>query len=193
MATHQAMMTAMSVFRDRPTESAATGRNPRDMIIPTQTVILASIGFLQAHDPQTSAQVHASRDPDWMKNRELSELERLPWDAAFADLRRLETNDDSAQSLLMQPLWLTPAPPQVRDDWTRLSARLLARADEHWGVWTDWYEARLAGGAQVSEEIEVARVSLPEEDWDRGPAFANARILALAGTVMPGADQSGSP
>src|ERR1700730_2323182 len=44
-----------------------------------------------------------------------------------------------------------------------LSARLRARGDEHWAVWIDWYEAWLAGGGELSEKDEIARVSPPNE------------------------------
>jgi len=48
----------------------------------------------------------------------------------------------------------------VAGDWKRLAARLLERRDEHWQVWVDWYEARLAGHVNFSEAGEIARVSL---------------------------------
>ena len=41
--------------------------------------------------------------------------------------------------------------------------RACARGDEHWAVWIDWYEAQLAGGGELSEKDEIARVSLPNE------------------------------
>jgi hypothetical protein len=49
------------------------------------------------------------------------------------------------QAMLAQPPWIALAPPYVQEDWHQLSARLRARAAEHWEVWIDWYEARLAG------------------------------------------------
>jgi hypothetical protein len=82
-------------------------------------------------------------------------------------------------SLHAQPLWLTPAPQYVGDEWRNLSARLHARGDEHWAAWIDWYEPRLAGGGEFSEKEEFARVSLPNEAWAQGPGFANASISRL--------------
>jgi hypothetical protein len=64
-------------------------------------------------------------------------------------------------------------------DWKQLSARLLRR-EEHWDVWTGWYEARLTGHSDLSEEDEIARVSLPNEVWNKGAAAANASLLRLA-------------
>ena len=117
---------------------------------------------MTAYDPQANEQFHASRDPQTIANRELSGAERVIWDAAWEDVRRLE-NADNAQPLLAQPLWLTFAPQYAGDDWRNLSARLRARGDEHWAVWIDWYEAWLAGGGELSEKDEIARVSLPNE------------------------------
>jgi hypothetical protein len=57
--------------------------------------------------------------------------------------------------------------------------RACARGDEHWAVWIDWYEARLAGGGELSEKDEIARVSLPNEAWAQGPEFANPSISRL--------------
>jgi hypothetical protein len=46
-------------------------------------------------------------------------------------------------------------------------------------VWIDWYEARLTGAVSVSENEEIARVSLPEEIWAQGAAVANVSISNL--------------
>jgi hypothetical protein len=65
------------------------------------------------------------------------------------------------------------------NDWRNLSTRLRGRADEHWALWIDWYEARLAGGGEPSEKNEIGRVSLPNKTWAQGPEFANASISRL--------------
>jgi hypothetical protein len=74
-------------------------------------------------------------------------------------------------ALLTQPLWIAPAPLYAQADWKQLSARLLTR-EEHWHVSTGWYEARLAGRFDLPEEDEIARVSLPNEVWNKGAAAA---------------------
>jgi hypothetical protein len=176
------MMAAISVFSHRPPQSSIDESLHREVAArsASQATTVAAAGFMNAYDPQAAEQFHASRGPHWIKNRELSEAERAIWAAAWEDVRRLENGGDT-QSLLMQPLWLTPLAQYVGDDWRNLSARLLGRSDEHWGVWTDWYEARLAGGGDLSERNEIARVSLPNEVWARGAADVNASISGFVG------------
>ncbi len=55
---------------------------------------------------------------------------------------------------------------------------ILFAAKEDWDVWIDWYEARLRGDP-ADEDLEIARVTLPEELWEQGPAVVNARIKEL--------------
>jgi hypothetical protein len=177
-AAHSAMMAAISVFHDGRwfNEIQLRAQSARTASL---TVAIVSHGFMGAYDPQATERFHQSRDPNWIKERELTEAERVIWDAAWEDIRQLESNDDNTQSLLMQPLWLIPAPQNVRDDWQNLAARLFQHANEHWNVWIDWFEARLAGRAELSETDEIARVSLPNEIWTRGPPVANARLSGL--------------
>ena len=61
-----------------------------------------------------------------------------------------------------------------------MKSALLA-ADQGWEVWTDWYEARLAGDAArpPNEALEVARATIPDEIWKQGPAAVNAEIKRL--------------
>jgi hypothetical protein len=179
-AAHAAMMAAISVFSHRPPQSTIDEGRHREMAARSaaQATTIAALGFMTAYDPQATEQFHGSRDPQTIANRELSGAERVLWDAAWEDVRRLE-NADNAQSLLAQPLWLAPVPQFVGDEWRNLSERLRARGDEHWAVWIDWYEARLAAGGELSEKDEIARVSLPDEAWAQGPEFANASISRL--------------
>ena len=66
-----------------------------------------------------------------------------------------------------------------------MKTRLLAREGEHWKVWTKWYDARLDPSHHIpcysppDLELEEARVLLPDELWEQGPAAVNARIKAL--------------
>ncbi len=48
----------------------------------------------------------------------------------------------------------------------------------NWEVWTAWYEARLKGSSGM-EDLEIARLALPEEIWMQGPKVANAEIKRL--------------
>ena len=62
--------------------------------------------------------------------------------------------------------------------------RLLLTQDQSWQVWTDWYDDILRGADHpdsrpLIEELEVARVLIPDDDWDKGPAHVNALIAEL--------------
>ena len=108
-------------------------------------------------------------------------------DRAFVDLGR------SGAELIGLPLWPKGAPNLAADDWQALKAALLG-ADEGWGVWTDWYEARLAGDADhpLNEALEIARATIPDEVWGQGPAVVNAEIKRLdRGTSEPATTPSG--
>ena len=74
------------------------------------------------------------------------------------------------------PLWPDGAPRWAIEAWRTLKSALLA-ADQGWEVWTDWYEARLAGDAARSpnEALEVARATIPDEIWKQGPAVGECR------------------
>ncbi len=73
----------------------------------------------------------------------------------------------------------------MRKQWKGLTNRLRQRKDEHWEVWTNWYEARLDPSRHIPcyspliPELERKRVLLPEEVWKAGPARANAEIKRL--------------
>lgn len=54
---------------------------------------------------------------------------------------------------------------------------LISRDD--WDVWTDWYDARLAGRSPWRQSIEFARATLPDSLWEQGPKAVNAEIKRL--------------
>jgi hypothetical protein len=95
-------------------------------------------------------------------------------DAALIDSGR------SAAELAGTPLWPNGAPDWASDAWRTFKSDLLA-ADQNWDVWIDWYEARLAGDAAnpPNEALEVARATIPDEVWKRGPVAVNAEIKRL--------------
>lgn len=93
---------------------------------------------------------------------------------------RGETQEERAAlagKLSLQPLWPDDAPSEIREAWVQLRAMLLAR-DEDWAVWTDWYEACVAG-LPADPDLEVKRVTLPEDAWDEGAKAVNAAIRRL--------------
>jgi hypothetical protein len=101
------------------------------------------------------------------------------WEEVQADLGWAEGLDpdaleaDGKQS--RRPLWLRGQPDWVRDAWR--SFRGEATLARRWDVWIDWYEQRLRGGSR-GEEYELVFASVPQEEWDKGPAAANAWIRA---------------
>jgi hypothetical protein len=74
------------------------------------------------------------------------------------------------------PLWPNGSPNWASDSWRQLKIALLG-AGEGWEVWTDWYEARLAGDAAQppNEALEIARAMIPDEIWEQGPASLTPR------------------
>ena len=57
---------------------------------------------------------------------------------------------------------------------------MLLALDEDWEVWTAWYEDRLYGATRpLIEELELARVLIPNEDWDKGAKHVNGLIAEL--------------
>ncbi|MEM6440368.1 MAG: hypothetical protein AAF763_11835 [Pseudomonadota bacterium] len=59
--------------------------------------------------------------------------------------------------------------------WASLRVHLRQRGDEHWHVWTDWYDARLRGDP-IDWELERARLQ-PPKVWDAGAKVLNEAIL----------------
>ncbi len=86
----------------------------------------------------------------------------------------------SAAALAATPLWHSTTPNWAAENWGRFKAALLA-ATESWEVWTDWYDARLAGdaGRLPIESLEIARATIPEDIWNDGPAALNTEIKRL--------------
>ncbi|MEP3303034.1 MAG: hypothetical protein ABJO05_13795 [Roseibium sp.] len=98
----------------------------------------------------------------------------------------------SVASLAGTPLWHDQGTPhEIARSWNRLREALLAR-DEGWDVWTDWYDDRLQG-RPANPDLEVARVTLPEELWEEGPAAVNARIRELIEEYEPPEEPKGEP
>jgi hypothetical protein len=94
----------------------------------------------------------------------------------------------SSIDLVRSPLWANGAPEWATEAWQTLKFALLG-GDEGWEVWTDWYEARLAGdaGHPPNEALEIARATIPDEVWKQGPAVVNAEIRWLTAQHEGGA------
>ena len=71
------------------------------------------------------------------------------------------------------PLWAGDRPQWAARAWADL--KICLPEDQDWDVWIDWYEERLRGGSR-GKEYEFVFANVPQEEWDRGPAAANAWI-----------------
>ena len=97
----------------------------------------------------------------------------IVWRAIRSDIDSILSRGAEPTSDL--PLWPSGAPERASNAWTRLCAVL--PGDQDWEVWFDWYEERLRGGSR-GEDYEFVFASVPQEEWDKGPAAANAWIKA---------------
>ena len=109
----------------------------------------------------------------------------IAWNAVEIDSNSLANNDLATLKLLQSPLWPEGIPDFIIKLWNSMQTRLLAREGEHWEVWTNWYDARLDPSRRIpcysppDLKLEEARVLLPDELWEQGPAAVNARIREL--------------
>jgi hypothetical protein len=78
----------------------------------------------------------------------------------------------AAAEVVTMPLW--SASPEL-GPWTAVKAALSTGGD--WDVWIDWYDERLRGGSR-GEDYELVFASVPDGEWAKGPAAANAWIKA---------------
>lgn len=121
------------------------------------------------------------------------------WQSITADATELVLTGRPA-TLAGQPLWRDSASETIGEAWNDLKADLLGQGT-YWTVWTEWYEARLAGKQVRRKDVETFRVTLDdaaaegmfpdrtraewdevlrehEADWKKGPAHVNALIKA---------------
>jgi hypothetical protein len=85
----------------------------------------------------------------------------------------IELSGNGVVVLADRPLWSVDQPDWVADSWAKLRANL--PEGEDWQIWIDWYEERLRGGSR-GEAYEFVFASVPQEEWEKGPAVANAWI-----------------
>ena len=144
------------------------------------TALSWAAGKYPTHGPEVSAVADAAA----VAARAAADAARAVRVAAFADATFADAAliyfGHSGAKLAGMPLWPNGAPDWVTKAWRTLKSALLA-ANEGWEVWTDWYEARLAGDAAhpPNEALEVARATIPDKIWRQGPAAANTEIKRL--------------
>jgi len=103
--------------------------------------------------------------------------------AIAADADALDNRFDPV-TLANQQLWAGGPPTWVMANWEDLKSVLVA-ARENWEVWINWYEDRLFGRV-ANQTIEIERASTPNDAWEQGPAFANARIARESPSKLGG-------
>jgi hypothetical protein len=99
--------------------------------------------------------------------------------ASSADSAEFDRGRSGAE-LAGWPIWLTGAPAWASDAWLTFKSELLG-ANEGLEVWTDWYEARLAGdlARPSNEALEIGRATIPGRIWKRGPRVVGTEIKRL--------------
>ena len=120
-----------------------------------------------------------------------NEIEHAPhitefWKAVKLDAELLEAGegetDNSAElvaDISGRMLWLDGTPVWAGRKWAELKDKL--PEIEGWQVWIDWYEARLIGESS-DERTAFDLVTIPKEDWDRGPTHVNDIITKFVET-----------
>jgi hypothetical protein len=93
--------------------------------------------------------------------------DEVQFDAAIVD-------GAGPRAVIDSPLW-SSSPDRVAQFW--LSLRAALPRDHDWDVWIGWYEQRLRGGSRGDDD-ELVFASVPQGEWDKGPAAANAWIKA---------------
>ena len=100
-----------------------------------------------------------------------SAADAAAWSEVRSILRR--RHETSIGAFLSAPLWRQHEP-----RWARLAVESLQAAlprNEDWAVWIDWYAGQLRGGPRDGA-YEIVFASVPQAEWDKGPAAANAWI-----------------
>ena len=97
-------------------------------------------------------------------------------EAAALDAARLHGGMQTSL-LATKPLWPAGCADWIMRTWTELRDELLA-ADDGWEVWTNWYEARLAG-APFDPALERKRALFPFENKPQPVEAVNSALAAL--------------
>jgi hypothetical protein len=121
----------------------------------------------------TAAAVAAAREEVGDATKAAAAACGYAWAEIHADAIAIATSGATATSDL--PIWSKGIPLELFTDWNILKYGL--PNDQNWDVWIEWYEERLRGGS-LGEARELVFATVPETEWDRGPAAANAWIKA---------------
>jgi len=84
--------------------------------------------------------------------------------------------EETVAGLSKEALWLDGTPSWASERWESLKDSLPER--EGWGFWTAWYEARLEG-RELDDVLERQILTIPRDDWERGPAHVNGIIAKM--------------
>ncbi len=96
--------------------------------------------------------------------------------ALAADVAFLEDGDRLAAP---PPLWPASLPGDAAEMWETAQTLLSQDHKADWRFWIDWYNALLEGRPQdLNMLAEIALI--PDDDWAKGPAHANAMIAEIA-------------
>jgi hypothetical protein len=158
-AASAAVRATMSAIQDQSVNASCASANAVTTLDPT-VVANAAAGAINA--ARSAARSAGGLDAF---DRALNE------DAAVID------GGCSGVDLIGQSLWMSEQPNWPENRWRELKDALL-QTNQGWEVWTEWYEARLAGDAArpPNEALEVARATIPDEIWRQGPAVVNGEI-----------------
>lgn len=120
----------------------------------------------------------------------VSDAELDFWSAVSFDATVVESGA-VASDIASSPLWPRRQPDWLQILWQEMKAALDAEKQD-WDVWTDWYEARLAG-KRSNQKLEIARAMISNEIWKEGPAKVNAEIKELIKKHKPPPRQKKKP
>ena len=102
----------------------------------------------------------------------------VEWDAGLlmTEVGHRGISGALAGSVMDKALWLPGIPIWAGRRWTGFKEEL--PENEEWKVWTDWYERHMVG-RPASEILEFQRVTIPNDEWKRGPVHVNTIIAKL--------------
>lgn len=120
------------------------------------------------------------------------------WNAVALDVEWLESDrnakaqpEEMMAHLSRELLWIGGTPVWASKWWADFKDRL--PDTEGWQVWTDWYEARLAG-RRLDQALEADLLKIPSEEWRKGPAHVNeiaAKLIKLRSDPLLAAVEQG--
>ena len=129
------------------------------------------------------AELYAALKEDAKDELEVATYSADFWKAVELDAGLLMTKNGRpgmsvglVASLMEKALWLQGIPVWVGRRWADFKDEL--PENEKWRVWTDWYERRLVGHS-ANEILEFEWVTIPTDEWKRGPVHVNAIIAKL--------------